>query len=72
MEQRAMKTISTSDSAVLPVLREAHQDPMQRQKAAPNDQCLGLDIKSHLSSLASQTKKEKLSLKVSSQNMHTS
>lgn len=35
MEQRAMKTISTSDNAVLPVLREAHQDLTQRQKAAP-------------------------------------
>lgn len=58
MEQRAMKTISTSDNAVLPVLREAHQDLTQRQKA--HDQCLGLDIKSHLSSLASQTKKGKL------------
>lgn len=35
MEQRVMKTISTSDSAVLPVLRVALHDPMQRQKAAP-------------------------------------
>lgn len=34
MEQRAMKTISTSDNAVLLVLREVHQDLMQRQKAA--------------------------------------